>query len=88
MTRYNFRITIGDDFLFLVHKLIVGGHKRRLDLFLGHMWSFAFLAIVLVVAVVYDLTVSVCRMSDLRAVPAATVGALYLVGENTHAAVS
>ena len=66
--------------------------KRRLgdvvDLFLGHMWSFAFLAIVLVVAAVYDLTVSVCRMSDLRAVPAATVGALYLVGENTHAAVS
>ena len=85
MTRFNFRISIGDDFLFLVHKLIVGGHKRRLDLFLGHMWSFAFLAIVLVVAVVYDLTVSVCRMSDLRAV---TVGALYLVGENTHAAVS
>ena len=87
MTRFNFRISIGDDFLFLVHKLIVGGHKR-LDLFLGHMWSFAFLAIVLVVAAVYDLTVSVCRMSDLRAVPAATVGALYLVGENTHAAVS
>ena len=34
----------------IFHKLIVGGHKRRLDLFLGHMWSFAFLAIVLVVA--------------------------------------
>ena len=38
--------------------------------------------------VLYPVSYTHLRMSDLRAVPAATVGALYLVGENTHAAVS
>ena len=46
------------------------------------MGSLALLTIVLFVAAVDDLAVTICGMPDLRAVPTAAVGALYLVGED------
>lgn len=80
-------LRIGDELLFLRGQLVVCRYERRLDLVLRDVWSLALIAVVLSVAAVDDLAVPVRGMPDLRAVPAAAVGAFYLVGEDAHAAV-
>nr|WP_294408087.1 hypothetical protein [uncultured Ruminococcus sp.] len=68
--------------------MVVRRHESRLDLFLRDVGSLTFIiSAILPVAAVDDPAVPVRGMPDLRAVPAAAVGAFYLVGEDAHSAV-
>ncbi len=80
-------LRIGDDLFLFRDQLVVCRYERRLDLILRDVWSLALIAVVLPVAAVDDLAVPIRGMPDLRAVPAAAVGAFYLVGEDAHATV-
>ena len=72
----------GYERFFLVNHLIGGPEKQFFYFILGKRRCSAFFAFKLVIALPDDLPVGIVAVPDLWTVPAATVGALDLAGEN------